>query len=196
MRSILLQIQAFPQFLNTVVLWAGIDWGNIDPTYRPVLIFFLRTCDLSLATLRMLAVVRGRRLSAWTLAILQSSLYIVSLTGVLSDIRNPLTVLAYAGGFATGTIVGMWAENRRAPGHILLRITSSNLGPAIRDVIHHQGFGATELVGTGKDGTVSMLMCFVTRKQAAALEGIVLGVDHEAFLTAIHVRRLHGGWRL
>lgn len=195
MSALLLQGLSVFQFLARLDAWIGIDWSLIDPAYIPLAIFILRTINLTLSTIRMLVVLRGRKLSAWILAVLQSVLYIVSVAGVMSDLQNPITILAYAGGFATGNVVGMWLENRLAPGHSLLRITSSTFGPAIREAIHDQGYGVTEIPGTGMEGTVSLLYSFIPRKRVASLQSIVLGVDPEAFLSVVHVRQLRGGWR-
>ena len=143
----------------------------------------------------MLVALHGRKLSVWILAVFQSVLYIISVAGVLIDLQNPITILAYAGGFATGRVVGMWLENRLAPGQSLLRMTSTTFGSAIREAIHDQGYGATEIAGTGMDGTVSMLYCFIPRKRVTSLQSIMRGVDPEAFLSVVHVRQLSGGWR-
>jgi uncharacterized protein YebE (UPF0316 family) len=159
------------------------------------MIFLIRTINLSLSTLRFLSVVRGQRFHAWIIAALQSFLYIISITGVLSDLQNPLTILAYAGGFASGNVVGMWLEDLLAPGHALLRITSSNFGLAIRELLHQQGFGATEFSGIGLRGTVSMLHCYAPRRTLRSLQQAILSVDPQAFLTVVHVRQLHRGWR-
>ena len=172
-----------------------IDWGLIAPEYIPPLIFLIRTINLSLSTLRVLSVIRDQRIRAWIIAALQSFLYIISITGVLSDLQNPLTILAYAGGFASGNVVGIWLEGLLAPGHALLRITSSNYGPAIRELLHQQGFGATELAGKGLKGTVSMLHCYAPRKTLRTLQRAILSVDPQAFLTVVHVRQLHRGYR-
>jgi uncharacterized protein YebE (UPF0316 family) len=195
MSPVHLNLALILQFWRNLNSGVGISWDAIDPNFIPLLIFCLRTANLSLSTLRLLAVVRGQRISAWILALLQSALYIISITGVLSDLYNPLTILAYAGGFATGNVVGMWMESRLAPGHALLRITSSNFGPAIREALHEQAYGATELPGAGKDGTVSVLHCYAPRKAMAALQSTILAVDPQAFLTVVHVRQLRGGWR-
>lgn len=175
--------------------WSGIDWGLLAPEYIPLVIFIIRSINLSLSTLRVLSVVRGQRIRAWGLAVLQSFLYIISIAGVLSDIYNPLTILAYAGGFATGNVLGIWLESRLVPGHALLRITSQKFGSAILELLHDKGFGATEIPGSGLKGTVSVLQCFAPRKSMGLLRRAILSVDPEAFLTVVHVRQVSGGWR-
>jgi uncharacterized protein YebE (UPF0316 family) len=182
------------QSWNELPAWGGIDWGIFDPRFIPLIIFTLRTFSISLSVLRLLSVVQGRRLVAWILALVTSVLYITTIAGVLSDFRNPLTILAYAGGYATGNVLGMWLENRLAPGYNLLRITSSSFGPAILEMLHQQGYGATELPGTGKHGTVSVIHSFIPRKSLASLTDSIRGVDPQAFLTTLPVRQLRGGW--
>lgn len=184
------------RLLATLSLSAGIDWSLVDPAFVPLVILLLRTADLTLSTIRLLSVIRGRRVATWFLAVSQSFLYIISIAGVLSNIQNPLNILAYAGGFATGNVMGMWIENRLAPGHSLLRITSSNLGSGIRDALREFGFGVTEMAGKGKDGTVSVLHCFVPRKSIPRLESAVLSIDPDAFLIKLNIRQIRGGWRV
>jgi uncharacterized protein YebE (UPF0316 family) len=182
------------QFWNELNAWGGINWRIFDPRFIPLIIFTLRTFNLTLSILRLLSVVRGRRLVAWVLALVQSFIYITTFAGLLSDITNPLSILAYAGGYATGNVLGMWVENRLAPGYNLLRITSSNFGTAILDALHQQGYGATELPGAGKEGTVSVIYSFVPRKSMASLKSSILSIDPQAFLTTLPVRQLRGGW--
>ena len=73
---------------------------------------------MSLDTLRMLFVVRGRKGIAWTLGFFEAGIYIVAITRVLSNLDNPLTILGYAASFATGNVVGILIEERLTIGHI------------------------------------------------------------------------------
>ena len=58
----------------------------------------------------MLLVVRGKRYpavpSAW-----EASIYITALGRVISNIDDPLKVLAYGLGFASGTVLEVWSRN-------------------------------------------------------------------------------------
>src|ERR1700690_4104705 len=91
-------------------------------------IFCLRITDMSLDTLRMLFVVRGRRGLVWVLGFFQSAVFVIAITRVLTNISNPLTVLGYAAGFATGNLIGMIVEERLPIGHIHLEIISQQHG--------------------------------------------------------------------
>jgi uncharacterized protein YebE (UPF0316 family) len=159
-------------------------------------IFGLRVTDMSLDTLRMLFVVRGRKGIAWTLGFVQSAVFVIAITSVLANLNNPLTVLGYAAGFATGNVVGMLIEERLAIGHIHLSIVSPSRGVALAGALREAGFAVTEIPARGKDGMVHLLSVSVLRKDVARAEGIVHGTDEQAFITSEDVRRIrHGFWR-
>lgn len=173
----------------------GIDWGALRPEAIPLLLFSLRAGDLTLSTLRMLTVMRGRRLSAWMLALLQASFFMLGAAGLLSNLNDPLNVLAYAAGFATGNVIGMSLENRLAPGHSLLRVISRDRAEAVLHGLWGEGWGATQLPGRGQDGTVGYILCYIPRRALQAVQRVVRQADPEAFVTVQHVRALRGGWQ-
>ncbi len=120
----------------------------------------------------------------------------MAISSVLSHLDNPLNILGYAAGFATGNVVGMWIEGRLAVGHVQLSIVSSSLGSAIADRMRSEGFAITEIPARGKDGMVTLLSCSVLRKKVPLVHKIVNEVDESAFITAEDVRPVrHGFWR-
>jgi uncharacterized protein YebE (UPF0316 family) len=159
-------------------------------------IFGLRITDMSLDTLRMLFVVRGRRGFAWVLGFCQSAVFVVAITKVLSDLNNPLMVLGYAAGFATGNVIGMMVEERLAIGHIQLQIVSQKHGAELAKALREGGYGVTEISARGKDGTVELLSASVLRKDLAHARRIVHETDQDAFMTSEDVRPIRRGfWR-
>jgi len=158
-------------------------------------IFILRVTDMSLDTLRLLFVVRGRKGISWALGFFEAAVYVIAITRVLSDLSNPLTVLGYAAGFATGNVVGMLIEERLAIGHIHLRIITKN-GAALASALRDARFAVTEISARGKDGTVYLLSASVLRKDVDHAEQVVHETDPEAFVTSEDVRPLRRGyWR-
>jgi uncharacterized protein YebE (UPF0316 family) len=159
-------------------------------------IFSLRIVDMSLDTLRLLFVVRGRKAISWVLGFFQSVVFVIAITSVLSNLNNPLNVIGYAAGFATGNVIGMWIEEWLAIGHTHLQIISPRLGVSLSQVLRDAGFGVTEIPARGKDGMVSILSVSVLRKDAKGVEKIVYEKDPEAFITSEDVRPLRRGfWR-
>ena len=159
-------------------------------------IFFLRVVDMSLDTLRVLFVIRGNRPWSWIFGFIQSLIWVIAVSSVLSNMDNALNLIAYAGGFATGGVVGMWIEERMAVGHGHMRIMSPRRGAAIAEAIRKEGYAATELSGRGKDGTVSVINCSVRRRDIRLVRRKAESIDPEAFVTVQEIRPLNRGfWR-
>jgi uncharacterized protein YebE (UPF0316 family) len=159
-------------------------------------IFGLRVTDMSLDTIRVLFVVRGRKGLVWFIGIFQSLVFVLAITRVLANLNNPLNVIGYAVGFATGNFIGMIIEERLAIGHILLSIISTSRGAVISEKLRDSGFAVTEISARGKNGMVSVLHCNVFRKDVGNVETLVLENDPEAFVTAEDVRPVRRGfWR-
>ncbi|MEJ5314617.1 MULTISPECIES: DUF2179 domain-containing protein [Anaerolinea] len=161
-----------------------------------LIIFVMRVVDMSMDTIRILFVVRGKKLFSWILGFLQSLVFIIAVSRVLSGDVHPLSVLAYATGFATGNIVGMIIEDKMAIGHVRITIISTAAGSQIAQALRDAGFAVTEIPAFGKNGAVTMLNCSVLRRDFDHAEDIIRKADPEAFITAEEVRAIHRGfWR-
>ncbi len=148
-----------------------------------LLIFLLRTMDMSMDTLRVLFVVRGKKSIVWCLGVVQSIIYISAISSVLSGDKHPFTILCYACGFATGNIFGMFLEEKMAIGFREISIISQNDGEQIANVLRESGYGVTEIFGEGRDGVVTIVRTNVKRKQASEVLTIVEKIDPKAFVT-------------
>jgi uncharacterized protein YebE (UPF0316 family) len=157
------------------------------------IIFLLRVSDMTLDTLRVLFVMRGRKQIAWIVGFFQSILYVAAIGSVLQNL-DALSLIGYAGGFATGNVLGMIIEERIAIGHTLLTIISSRRGPAIASRLRNEGFAVTEIPGRGKDGMVTYLNCNVLRREVNEVRLTVSEVDQEAFITAESIHPVRRGF--
>ncbi len=154
----------------------------------------LRIVDVSLYMMRFMMVMRGRKVYAWIFAFCQSIIYISVIANVIKNITEPLILLGYAGGLATGMVVGMWIENRLAIGYTHLRIVSSGLGADLAAQLRDDGYAATEIAGRGQSGMVSILSLNVYRSEARSIIAKVSEIDPDAFVTAENVRSVDGGF--
>lgn len=159
-------------------------------------IFLLRVINMALDTLRVMLAVRDRRLLTWVIGFIETVIFVVLLTAVIQDLTNILNIVAYAGGFATGNVIGIWIEEKLAIGHTNLRIISPKLGSAIVERLREEGYGVTEIPARGKDGSVTLVNASVVRKKVAAVQKLVQEVDPDAMMTAEITRPISRGfWR-
>lgn len=171
--------------LLTSSLWLG-----------AIFIFSMRVLGIALDILRVLFVMRGVKLVAWIVGFFESLLFVLVITSVLNNLDQPIFIIAYAAGFATGGVVGVWIEDKLAIGYTHMQITSSRRGSSIAEKLREEGFAVTEISARGRDGMVSMLSCNVRRKRVDLVEKIVRETDEDAFVTSEDVRRVRRGfWR-
>ncbi|MFQ5943426.1 MAG: DUF2179 domain-containing protein [Anaerolineales bacterium] len=172
-----------------------INWSGLTPGGVFALLFVLRAADLTLATLRMLAIVRGRRTVAWFLGFFEAILFILGAAGLLANLSQPLSILAYAAGFATGTAVGLTLERQFLPANSLVRIYSPTHGGAIAAALRQVGRGATEVSARGRGGTVDMIFTYIRRRHENRVRKEIRAQDAEAVMTVENIRVLAGGWK-
>ena len=160
------------------------------------LIFSLRVLDMTLDTLRVLFVMRGKKPLVWVLGFFQAAIFVLAITSVLSNLSNLMNIVGYAAGFATGNVIGIAIEQRLAVGFTRLHVISPRRGAAIAEHLREGGYAVTEIPARGKDGMVTMLECSVRRREAIKVDKLIRAVDENAFVTAEEVRPVRRGyWR-
>jgi uncharacterized protein YebE (UPF0316 family) len=157
-------------------------------------IFVLRLVNQTIDTVRFMMTIRGRKLVAWIAGFLETVIFVVTLSAVISELNNVLYIVAYSAGFATGNTVGMLVEDRLAVGYANLRIISPKRGPALAKKLRKAGYAVTEIQARGKDGTVKLLNMSVRRRDVKTVHQITKQVDEGAFITSEEMRPLRRGF--
>lgn len=158
-------------------------------------IFFARVLDMSLFTMRMLFLVRGKRLSAAALGFFEVMIYVTALGKVvngLSDFRN---LLAYALGYACGNYIGSLLEEKLAIGKITAQIVCPHCDKHdLAENLRENGFGVTVIEGEGKYGKRHVLNVMLERKDIKKLYEIIDEKEAKPFVTVFDIRSIKGGY--
>lgn len=158
------------------------------------IIFLARVCDVSLSTVRMLLVVRGKRYPAALIGFLEASIYITALSRVMSNIKDPVKILAYGLGFATGTLLGSFIEEKIAMGHASLEvIPNEGQGEELLKALRTAGYGVTVLTGQGMSGEKMVLLVSTDRKSLPRITSIIEEFSPGCFVTVLETRSVRGG---
>ena len=164
-----------------------------DPLWGPVLIFGLRIVDVSLDTMRVIFLVRGKRTMAAALGFGMALVWIIAVGNAMKHLDSVWHVLAYASGYAAGNAVGITIDRAVAFGLTQLRIVSKHGGVEIAEALRERGYGATEFSGFGRDGNVEIVESVVQRAHVDEALAIVEQYDPNAFVTVEHPTVLRGG---
>ena len=156
-------------------------------------IFFARICDVSLSTVRMLMVVRGKRLYAAAIGFFEVIIYITALNLIFSNLTNPLNLLVYAAGFATGNYIGSFIEEKLAVGTLTVQVITMRLPLELTEKLRAKGYGVTVIEGQGREGKRYILQIILPRKRVNHLRKEIDEWDCEAFWTVFDARTTRGG---
>ncbi len=153
-----------------------------------LLIVLARIADVTLGTLRTVAVIHGRRSVAWLLGFAEVLIWVTVVSQVILTVRdNWLYAVAYALGFATGNFLGITIEQYFAFGRQIVRVFTRN-GAAMCDALRGQGYVVTEFDGKGRDGPVTMLFIEIERRSAQEVVEIARSFDAECYYTIGDIR--------
>jgi uncharacterized protein YebE (UPF0316 family) len=154
----------------------------------PALIFIARVCDVSLGTIRVIFVSRGYRYLAPFLGFFEISIWLMAIGQIMRNLNNVAAYLAYAGGFATGTFVGITLEERLSLGMVIVRIiTKKDCSPLI-DRLKAENYGLTLLDAEGAQGPVTILFTVLKREDLPHVVGIIKEFNPHAFYSVEDVR--------
>lgn len=146
-------------------------------------IFCLRILDVSLGTLRIGMIVRGRRGVAAVLSFFESIIWLTAASQVLSHLEHPIQMVGYAGGYAAGTLVGASIENWLAIGKVVMRAFVPVGAPDVAAALREAGYYVTALNGSGRDGDVKVLFSVIDRRKAPKVLALVEETYPKAFVT-------------
>jgi len=165
-----------------------------EPILGGLIIFGLRVLSVGIGTVRTLLMVRGRKYVSAFMGFFEVLIFVLAISKVILEVNNLWNVLGYCGGFAVGTILGMALEDRLAVGFSMVRIISKVRWMEITHDLRERGFGATQILGEGKDGPVGIIYSMVRRKQVPAVIELCDQLDKHAFITVEEAGRVHRGY--
>lgn len=162
--------------------------------WGPLIIFFLRIVDVSLATVRMLLAVRGVKLLAPLIGFFEVLVWIFAVGNAIKYLDSPLHLVGYGLGFSTGTLVGMMMEEKMAFGMATVRVVSKHGGVELAEALRERGFGVTEYSGLGREGHVEVVDAVMRRRDLPLVFKEVNLWDPDAFVTVGEPRMIQRGW--
>jgi len=155
----------------------------LDLTLAALLIFGLRIIDVSLGTLRIGFLVRGQRRLAGLFGFFESLVWLVAAAQVLANLDSPVKFVAYAAGYATGTMLGVSIERWLALGDSMMRVVTPVGSPPVEETLRAAGYFVTELNARGRDGDVRVLFSVVPRRKVPAILKLLSETNPSAFVT-------------
>ncbi len=134
---------------------------------RAALIVVLVVTEVGMWQWRMVIAARGHRLGAMALGATGAVLQITAITQVVTNLGDPLSVVAYAVGVGIGVLAGLAAGDRLTPGRLGVTITTTAPDAAAR--LRARGWPAVATAGHDGNGPVTVLFVPIDRRHAPRL---------------------------
>lgn len=165
----------------------------ISAFWMPLFIFFARIGDVSLGTIRIIFVSRGMKFRVALLGFIEVLIWITVVTQLLQHLDNWLNLIAYAGGFAAGTYLGIILENKLKVGTIIVRIITNEDPTGLAETLRRAGFRITLMQAEGRDGPVEVIFSILKRKRWKQIVEIIESFNKDTFYSVGDVKFSSGG---
>ncbi len=151
-------------------------------------IFSARIVDVSLGTLRIIFLTRGLKYQAALLGFVESLIWIFVISQIMNNVSNWAAYIAFAGGFASGNVVGIWLEQKLAIGSLVVRVITRREASHLLEGLRLAGFCVTTVEAEGGDGEVMVLFTVVRRKELPVVTALIRKNNPCAVYTVEDVR--------
>lgn len=169
------------------------DYNIIAWLIVPTLIFIGALAYVTIGTLRIIFVSRGKRLLSTILGFLEVSIWLVAISQIMSNASNIASYIAYAAGYAVGNYVGIIVEEKMAIGMLEVRIILRGKDNLLKKRLCDAGFGVTTVDGKGNRDHVELIFTVVRRKNLAQVIKIINEGNSNAFYSVADARRVVAG---
>ncbi len=159
----------------------------------PLIIFFSRVCDVSIGTIRHVFISKGFRSIVPILGFFEVLIWIIVVAQVMKNLNNFACYLAWAGGFATGTYVGLRIEERLALGLQVIRIITNQNCEDLIKALKEGNHGITVLDAQGAVGPVKMIFTIIKRKNVKKVVLLIARYNPTAFYSIEDIKNANQG---
>lgn len=159
----------------------------------PLLIFCARIIDVSLGTIRVIFITRGYRFLATLLGFFEVLVWIMAITQIMKNITHIGYYFVYAAGFAAGTFVGMWIEERLSIGIVSVRIILRKHPAKLIKALKEENCRVTVVDAQGVKGPVKMIYTIVHRNDLEDITNVIKKVTPNIFYSIEDLRFVSEG---
>ncbi len=159
----------------------------------PLLIFLSRVCDVTIGTIRIIFISKGKRYIAPILGFFEVFIWILAISRIMQNLDNYVNYFAYAGGFAAGNYVGMLLEEKIAIGVMIVRVITQKSADLLIAKLHSMGFGITSVDAQGFKEKVNVIYTVIHRSELKKVIGIINEYNPKAFFSVEDIRYVNEG---
>ncbi len=159
----------------------------------PFIIFMARICDVSIGTLRIIFVSRGKKFIAPVLGFFEVLIWIIVIGNIMKNASNFACYIGYAAGFATGNYIGMLVEEKLAMGYVVVRIITPKDAFELKNALRGADFGITTIPAEGAIGKVDVIFTSIQRADLPQVVELIKIHNPKAFYSVEDLKYVSEG---
>lgn len=159
-------------------------------------IFFARIIDVSLGSIRTILMVKGKSKSASIIAFLEVFVWFLVAKEALNTPYDSLLIpIFYAGGYACGTLIGVYLSNHFVSEVIGLQVITKNDNTKLVKKIRDSGYGVSivALKKAYEGYKKEMLIIAINKKSLKKLIKLIKEYDYNAFIIINETKNVENG---
>jgi uncharacterized protein YebE (UPF0316 family) len=159
----------------------------------PIMIFCARICDVTMGTIRVIFISKGIRYLAPLIGFFEVIIWLLAIGQVMNNLTNIVSYIAYGAGFATGTFIGMYIEEKISLGLTSVRIITKEDPMELMQYLRSHNYGVTSVDGEGGTGRVKMIFTIIRRQDLGHVVSIIKEFHPNAFYSVEEVKSVAEG---
>lgn len=166
----------------------------MNPVQMVLTIIVINIIYVSIATVRMIIMLKGQRISAGLLSMIEVFTYVIGLNIVLANIHNPVNLIAYCVGWGSGVYLGSKIESWLALGYVTVQIIVDQDRSHLPEMLREKGFGVTSWTAQGREGHRLAMLVLAKRSNERRLLRTIDELAPKSFVISHDPRFFQGGF--
>ncbi|MBN2546193.1 MAG: DUF2179 domain-containing protein [Spirochaetes bacterium] len=169
------------------------SYNIINLVLVPSIIFIAKVTEVSLATVALIFTSKGYKKLATIISFLEIFIYLFAISRLIDNMTNIFYYFSYAGGYALGTYIGIWIEEKISIGYTNIRIITKKNADKLEQKLHFEGYKTTKYTAESVSSLkVNVVNAIVKRKEINKIIQIINDFDKKIFYSVEDIRYVSG----
>jgi uncharacterized protein YebE (UPF0316 family) len=159
----------------------------------PLLVFLAEMCVVTIGTIRVIFISRGRKLLAPLLGFFEVGIWLFAIGQIMKNLNDIGCYIGFAAGFTLGNFLGVFIETKLALGTLMVRIITHRDARELIDMLRAAQYGLTSIDALGATGPVKIIFTVIQRRQRTAIVELIRAFDPRTFYSVEEVQSAASG---
>jgi uncharacterized protein YebE (UPF0316 family) len=159
----------------------------------PLVVFLAEMSVVTLGTIRVIFISRGRKLLAPILGCFEIVIWLFAIGQIMKNLTDLGCYVGFAAGFTLGNFLGVLIEKQLAIGNLVIRIITHRDASELIETLKAEQYGLTSIAAEGATGPVKIILIVIKRRELDRVVGLIERFDSRTFYSVEEVQAAQAG---